>query len=131
MSRGIIRNYLGQGDPKRASRTARQIRDAISALKQSGRYDEMVDEAIRKFPPPVDKSVKPSKSRAAVKTKPATRRPRILDEQCANLFPNDHQFHAFRDAVTTPAAQKVIPVENQYKLAQEIMSDSKNEFRQK
>ena len=46
----------------------------------------------------------------------------ILDERTAKLFPNDHQFHAFREAVTTAAAQRVIPVENQYALAKSIMA---------
>jgi hypothetical protein len=50
-------------------------------------------------------------------SKPQTR---ILDERTASLFNNDHQFHAFREAVTTRAAQKVIPVDQQYALAKSI-----------
>jgi ParB-like nuclease domain len=118
-----ISRYLGQGDPDQSHRGARQVREAISALKQSGRYDEIVDEALSKHPPPVghDKSAKDT---AIVKTK-ERKRERLLDERTANLFSNDHQFHAFRDAVTTRAAQQAIPVDQQYALAKEIMSAAK------
>ncbi len=95
------------------------MREAISALKQSGRYDDMVDEAIAKHPPPTD--AKPSKSKAVAKSERAPKRPRTLDERCANLFPNEHQFQAFREAVTTRAAQQAIPVDQQYALAKSIM----------
>jgi hypothetical protein len=117
----VIRRYLGKGDIKRSHRSETEIREAMSALKQSGRYDDIVNEAIRKHPLPVT-AAKPAKAKEAVKakeSKPAHRR--ILDECCANVFPNDHQFRAFREAVTTPSAQKYIPVESQLALAQSIM----------
>ena len=53
---------------------------------------------------------------------PKPRRPRVFDERCANIFPTDHQFNAFRAAVTTSGAQKVVPVDQQYALAKKIMS---------
>jgi hypothetical protein len=114
----IIRAYLGQGDPGRAHRAERQVREAISALKQSSRYDDIVEEMVLKFPPPVD--AKPSRSKAVIQPERKPRR-RMLDERTASVFPNDHQFHAFREAVTTPAAQRVIPVDQQLKLAKSIM----------
>jgi hypothetical protein len=59
LGHGTIRNYLGQGNADRSHRGERQIREAISALKQSGRYDEIVDEVLRKHPLPVAEA-KPS-----------------------------------------------------------------------
>ena len=115
---GVIARYLGHGDPKKSSRSETQIREAITTLKQAGRYDDIVDEAIRKYPQPV---ATVSKSRAVATIKPRPPRRRILDERTANVFPNDHQFHAFREAVTTPAAQRAIPVEEQLALAKSIM----------
>jgi hypothetical protein len=50
------------------------------------------------------------------------KRRRILDERCANVFDNEHQFHAFREAVTTDAAQKAIQVSEQLALAKQIVS---------
>jgi ParB-like nuclease domain len=117
----VIRAYLGQGKPERAHRGERQIREAINALKQSGRYDELIDEELRKHPLPVP-DAKESKSTTVAKTKPRARRPRLLDERCAHVFPNEHQFQAFREAVTTPAAQKVLPVSSQFALAKEIIN---------
>ena len=101
--------------------------------KQSGKYDDIVDEALLKYPPPV--TDQPAKGKDIIKAPPKQRRPRILDERTANVFPNDHQFHAFRDAVTTQAAQKIIPVDQQLALAKKIMktpagkaSSEKGEF---
>lgn len=116
--RPILR-YLGDGNEDNAHRSKRQIIDAISSLKQTGRYDDIVDEAMAKYPPPVIAEI--NKSKTAVVAKPRKPRQRKLDERCASAFPNDHQFQAFRDAVTTPAAQKVIGVDQQYALAKTIM----------
>ena len=113
----VIARYLGQGHTERSHRSERQIREAISALKQSGKYDDLVDEARAKHPV-ADAPV--AKGKAVVERK--ARRPRILDERCANVFPNEHQFHAFREAITTPGAQKAIPVDQQLRLAKDIMS---------
>jgi hypothetical protein len=121
LGHNVIRTYLGQGNPDRAHRGERQIREAISALKQSGRYDDIIEAAMLKYAPPVN-DAGPAKDTAVTKAKPAKPKRRLLDERCANLFDNEHQFHAFREAVTTPAAQKVIPVAKQYALAKEIMS---------
>jgi ParB-like chromosome segregation protein Spo0J len=121
LGHNVIRAYLGQGNPDRAHRGERQIREAISALRQSGRYDDIIEAAMLKYAPPVN-DAEPAKDTAVTKAKPAKPKRRLLDERCANLFDNEHQFHAFREAVTTPAAQKVIPVAKQYALAKEIMS---------
>jgi hypothetical protein len=116
----VIVRYLGQGDPERSHRGVRQIRGAVSTLKQSGRYDEIINKALRKHPLPVT-DAEPAKDTAVAKTKPAKPRRRLLDERCASIFKNENQFDAFREAVTTSAAQKVIPVDQQLALAKEIM----------
>jgi ParB-like chromosome segregation protein Spo0J len=130
ISHGVIRAYLGQGKPERSHRGERQIREAISTLKQSGRYDQIIEEALGKHPLPVTE-VEESTSTTVAKTKPPKPRRRILDERCAQVFPNEHQFQAFREAVTTPAAQKVIPVKHQLALAKEIMRPKSDEWRTK
>jgi hypothetical protein len=38
------------------------------------------------------------------------------------VFKNDHQFHAFREAVTTEAARRFIPVDKQLELAKQIVA---------
>jgi hypothetical protein len=121
LGHNVIRRYLGQGNAGDCTRSERQIREAISALKQSGVYDDIVEEALRKVPPPAS-DAKPSKSKEIEKTNPRKAHPRILDERSASIFDNEHQFAAFREAVTTHAAQKVLPVDQQLTLARKIMS---------
>lgn len=124
-----IRRYLGDGNPERSHRGERQIREAISALKQAGRYDTIVDEAVSKYIRPVADT---PASTTIAKTKPRKpRRAPVLDERCANVFPSDHQFNAFREAVTTPGALKVIPVDKQLALAKEIMGTINSQFNKK
>jgi hypothetical protein len=118
----VIRRYLGDGNPDRSPRGARQIREAIGALKQSGRYAAIVEEELLKYPEPV-LDIEPAKGRAVSPAKPATKPRRILDEKTANVFKNDHQFQAFREAITTQSAQKMIPVSEQLGIAKEIMSE--------
>src|SRR5262245_9678865 len=129
LGHNVIRAYLGQGNPERSHRGERQIREAISALKQSGRYDKLIETALLKYPPPTE--AKPSKSTAVAKTSQPKPKRRILDERCANVFPNEHQFHAFREAVTTQAAQKFIPTEKQFALAKKIMEPINTQFNKK
>jgi hypothetical protein len=132
----VIQRYLGQGDPKKSPRSETQLREAMSVLKLSNRYDDIVDDALRKNPLPV-LDAKPSNSKAAAKTESVKPRrfSRILDERCVHLFENEHQFHAFREAVTTATAQKIIPVERQYPIAQSIIEqknrDEKDKFSKK
>jgi ParB/RepB/Spo0J family partition protein len=116
----VIRAYLGQGNAGRAHRSARQIREAISALKQSKRYDELVEQTLLKYPAEVVDAPS-AKGKSVAKTEPKKSWPRMLDERTANVFKNENQFHAFREAVTTAAAQKAIPVSEQLSLAKEIM----------
>jgi hypothetical protein len=117
----VIRAYLG---PHRGERP---IREAIAALKQCGKYDDIVDEAIRKHCVPL---ITTSTSKAVATTKDKPKR-RILDERCAHLFKNDNQFQAFREAVTSATAQKVIPVSQQYAVAKEIMAPIHEDFNKK
>jgi ParB-like chromosome segregation protein Spo0J len=122
-----IRRYLGQGEIDRSHRGERQVRTAITALKQSGDYDDVVNEMRAKYPVPDAPS---AKSKAAAVPKP--RRAPVLDGRCATVFENEHQFDAFREAVTTTTASKVIPVNKQLALAKEIMSAKRGgEFKKK
>lgn len=116
----IIHAYL------REHRGERAIREAMAALKQSGVYNEIVEEEVSKHPEPVaDKPA--AKTTAVMKAKPSPPpAPRLLDERTASIFENDYQFHTFRQAITTPTARKVIPVKEQLALAKSIM-DSKPE----
>jgi ParB-like nuclease domain len=127
----VIRTYLGQGKPENALRGERQIREALAALKQSGRYDEIANEILRKHPQSVATEAKPAKETKVTKTKAAKPRNRTLDERTASVFKNDHQFHAFREAVTTQAAQKAIPISEQLPLAKEIMREKHDQFSKK
>lgn len=123
----VIRTYLGQGNPKNALRGERQIREALAALKQSSRYDKIIDETLRKLLPPIA-DAKPAKDTAVLRTGEVKPRHRTLDERSASVFKNDHQFHAFREAVTTSAAQRAIPVSQQVVLAKEIMREKHDQF---
>jgi hypothetical protein len=48
----VIRTYMGQGNPQKAARGERQIREAVATLKQTNRYDEIIDQTLRKYPQP-------------------------------------------------------------------------------
>jgi len=115
-----ICRYLGQGDPKKSHRGLRQIRETINALKQTGRWDKIIDAEILKHPLPVE-NAKPAKDTAVVTSKPREPRKPLIDERTANTFKTETQFHAFREAVTTSGAQKAIPVSQQASLAKKIM----------
>jgi hypothetical protein len=125
----VILRYLGQGDETRSSRSKRQIVEAITTLKQSGRYDEVVDDEIRKHPLPIDKAAKPTKTDVKT-TKPKTRRP-IYDDRASSIFPNESQAKAFREAVTTNAAQRLIPITEQVGIAKQIMGATHSQFEKK
>jgi hypothetical protein len=110
----VIHTVLGERRGERA------IREAIAALKQSGVYAEIVAEELSKHPEPVaDKPA--AKTTAIAKSERAAPPPRLLDERTASVFENDYQFHTFRQAVTTPAGRKMIPVKEQLPLAKAIM----------
>jgi ParB-like chromosome segregation protein Spo0J len=117
IGQNIIRRYLSQGDPNKARRAEEDIRNTISALKQSGRYDEIVDEAIRKQA----RAPATAKSAAIATTKQTVRRKPIFDARCITVFANTHQAEAFREAVTTDAGRKTIPVDQQHALAEAIV----------
>jgi hypothetical protein len=109
-----IHAYLGERRGERA------IREAMAALKQSGVYAEIVAEELSKHPEAV--ADKPAAKTAAIaKTERSAPTPRLLDERTASVFENDYQFHTFRQAVTTPAGRKMIPVKEQLSLAKAIM----------
>jgi hypothetical protein len=123
LGHNVIARYLGEGNAERSNRKERQIRDAITTLKQSGRYDDLVEEAISKFPPPAVADKPAAKTREVATTTPKQRRPVIYDDRCSHLFSGEHQAHAFREAVITPGAQRVIAVDQQLKLAKSIASE--------
>jgi hypothetical protein len=113
-----ICRYLGQGKPDKSHRSLRQIRETISALKQSGRWDKIIDIELLKHPLPMLDMAERTELKKAT---PRLLREPELDERVANTFKTETQFHAFRDAVTTTAAQRAIPVKDQAKLAKQIM----------
>jgi ParB family chromosome partitioning protein len=110
LGHNVIRAYLGQGNKDRSPRSERQVREAISALKQSGVYDRIVEQALLEHPQPVADAGPNAK--AVAKSEPKPKRIPTLDPRTAEVFENDHQFHAFRTAVTTHAAQRFIPVDS-------------------
>jgi hypothetical protein len=125
----VIRTYLGQGNADRSHRGDRQIRDAMAALQQSGRYADMVDAVLRSHSVAGKPTSKGTQVEAA---KPKRPRERILDERTASIFPNEHQFNAFRESVTTPAARKVIDIDQQLALAKSIMDPkARTDFKSK
>jgi hypothetical protein len=63
---------------------------------------------------------------------PKPRRAPVLDGRCATVFETEQQFDAFREAVTTTTASKVIPIDKQLPLAKEIMAAKRDgEFKKK
>jgi ParB-like nuclease domain len=127
--RPILR-YLGHGDESKSSRSKRQVIEAITTLKQSGRYDEIVDNEIRKHPLP-EISAKQSKETAVAKTKQPRPKRRVYDDRCSALFPNEHQAKAFREAMTTPGAQRFIPVNEQREVAKNMLGATHSQFDKK
>jgi hypothetical protein len=115
-----ICRFLGNGHPEKSHRSLRQIRETISALKQSGTWDKTIDAEILKHPMPVE-DAEPAKKKEIERKKPAEPRKPLIDERAANAFKTESQFTAFRQAVVTQAAQKAIPVKEQAALAKEIM----------
>jgi len=115
-----IRRYLGNGDPEKSHRGLNQIRETITALKQDGRWDDIINAEVLKHPLPVA-DAEPTKDTAVVVRKPAEPRKPVLDARIANTFKTETQFHAFREAVTTSAARAAIPVSQQGALAKQIM----------
>jgi hypothetical protein len=120
-----VLRFLGHGDEAKSRRKKQQIVDAISTLKQSGAYDNIIEQTVRKFPSVTDAR---SASKEVVAKPNRPKRRRTIDERCARLFNNDHQFRAFKEAVTTQAAQKVLPVSEQYNLAKQITTFRSKEF---
>lgn len=129
----VIMRYLGHGDENQSSRSKRQIIEAITTLKQSRRYDQIVDDEIRRHPLPIaepdKKTNKPKevKLRAVSAVKPPKKpRVKIYDDRCSALFPHENQAKAFREAVTTEGAKRFISVTKQYELAKQIMDPQKH-----
>lgn len=117
-----ILRYLGGGNPENVRRSERSIRETVSALKQSGVYDEMIDAALKRYPALAPKG--PAKDTAVVARKPSRPHERVFDERTASVFATEGQLHAFRDSVTTTTAKKVLPVEQQLPLAKKIMQEA-------
>jgi hypothetical protein len=129
----LVLAYLG-GD--KSPRSLREIRDAIKTLKDSGKYDDIVDDALDEYrQQEFEKTDRDGKAAttSVAKRPPKKPRRRIIDERAAAVFPNDNQFAAFKEAVTTETGKRFIPVEQQLKLAKEIVASGKNDpaFRKK
>lgn len=117
----LILRYLGNGNEIKSPHSKKQVIEAIATLKQSGRYDDIVDTEISKYELPLPETRRrKSEPSAAVATK-KPRPPRAYDDRCASVFPNETQAKAFREAVTTEAAKRFIPVNQQLPLARKIM----------
>src|SRR5262245_36980608 len=86
-NRNVIVRYLGS-----QHRSENQLREAINALKQTGHFDRIVDEEIRKHPLPVE-DAKPAKDTTVIKSRLKPRRPPSLNERVAASFKTETQFH--------------------------------------
>lgn len=114
----LIRCYLGGGKPDKASRGERQIREALTTLRQSGRYDEIIDDELAKHPQPG--ALSGEKDKAVIEK--GAKRPKVFDDRCTAVFPSAHQAQAFREAVTTEGGKRFIGVSEQLPLAKKIMN---------
>jgi hypothetical protein len=162
----LIMTYLGSGDADACPRTQHQIRDAIAALKQSGRYALILADVKRRIAAEAEqaeqeaaeaeaeleraKATKANKHKVdAAKTKASTKKraaasaskartradhtaetaakknEKVFDERCIKVFSNDEQARAFREAVTTDAARRFIPIDQQLPFAKKLVSETK------
>lgn len=128
VGRDLVLGYLG--GKEESPRNEQQIRDAINTLKDSGRYSQVIDDALIANADRLPKSDTPAKG-TEVQIKARPKRKPILDDRCAAVFPVDTQFRAFREAVTTEAARQFIPVNQQLKLAKSIVANMKGSFEKK
>lgn len=110
--------YLGRGNLERSTRKKTIVIEALTSLKQAGRFDAVIDEVLGQYPPQVEGE---TEGTALVRSTRSAPRPPKLDPRTAALFPNDGQYRAFRESVTTSAAMRVIPVSQQLGLARQIM----------
>jgi hypothetical protein len=124
IGREVVQRYFGQGDEALSPRTKAQISEALTTLKQSGLYDQIMDElGVPEAPAePEEETATPARKKKK-KKKGRTRQAKILDERCASVFDNDLQFEAFRAAVTMATAQRFIPVDAQLPLAKKLMAE--------
>jgi hypothetical protein len=118
-----IRKYLGQGKPKDSPLGEIAIREALDTLKKSGVYDDIVDATLAKNAAALVPEDTPPATTKAISIKARTPRKRIIDERCASVFKNDQQFKAFKESLSTEAAKRFIPVDQQLKLAKMIVSN--------
>jgi hypothetical protein len=123
VGRDVILNYLGGSELSPLGE--HKVRDAISTLKMSGEYDQIVDGALRAFQQQHFQATEPTKKSKSktvtAATAPSKPREPLIDPRCATVFQNDHQFRAFREAVTTYDARRFIPVDKQLGLAKNIV----------
>jgi len=113
IGRPLVLRYLGQGDPKHSPRSVQEVKNAMETLKMSGRYDRIIDDALAAMP-------------RSEQNANGAKRPRQIDDRCAAVFKNDHQFRAFRHQVTAKVASRFIAVDDQLRLAKEIMVGMEN-----
>jgi hypothetical protein len=70
-----------------------------------------------------ERATKTRQNAARAKKNSEDKYPRILDEHCASVFANDFQFSAFKEAVTSEAGKRFIPINQQLPLAQQLMQE--------
>jgi ParB/Sulfiredoxin domain len=127
-----VMRYLGNGSEEKSSRSKRQIIEAITTLKQSGRYDDIIDSEIANRPVPPkssERAAKKAQTKEVTKRKP--KKQKVFDDRCSALFEHESQSKAFREAVTTSAAQRFIAVSEQYSVAKKILEDVYEEIKGK
>jgi hypothetical protein len=97
-----------------------QIKQGIAALKQSGRYEQILQEVM-----PEEQSQESTEeaeeeeetTQARPRRRRRQRHERIFDERCLSVFATENQSNAFRSAVTAESARRFIPVDRQLPLA--------------
>jgi ParB-like nuclease domain len=106
-------------DKKRAE-LERQRVEAEAKLAEKRRKD--ADEEMKKFD-----ALKKTRDTAVKATEAASKKPITFDfEGVARHLKNAHQIDAFRDVVTGPGIAPYLPVENQAKLAEQVVRLAKD-----
>jgi len=118
---GIGERQITQQLPK-GLYSKRQIGEALSLLKKSGRMARIIAEArdraeAEATPDPVTAA----QNERAVRKAAAV--PVEFDARCAQVFVKDNHLMAFRDVVTGETVKPYLPVEQQFEFAKAVMQE--------
>jgi hypothetical protein len=128
----------------------REIRSAIGALKESGRFTRIIEETERQIDrerkaaaaalEAEGKRVEAEKAKQKAKAEKEqaektvaankAKNPDIFDIRCVQLFKNRHQADAFRRGVTSAHMHEVLPLKEQLPLARSIIKQAKEADRE-